>query len=179
MMIGRSKSVISRLEDGTTRLDVTIAEKIAAALGVSVAEVLAIESNGGPPLAPTGFADDLTPYHAGPGDALVRLAGQNQCLYTVATDAVAGAGVARGDVVVIDEGAEAVKRLRPLDVVRVLYHPPGEPERALELLRQFVPPSKLISNAAPGAADAAVLDTGRDDAHIVGVVVSQHRRRFI
>lgn len=40
--IGRTKSVVSRLEDGTTRLDLEIAQKVADALGVSLAEVLGI-----------------------------------------------------------------------------------------------------------------------------------------
>ena len=173
-LIGRSKSVISRIEDGTTQLDITVATKIAAALDVSLAEVLAIETNGGPRLAPGGFADDLVPYVAGPDDPLARLAGPNQCQYTVATDAVAGAGVAKGDIVVMDESAAACARVKPLQVVRVLYHPPDNPEQALELLRQFVPPSKLITNSA--SEDAPTLDTRQDDAHIVGVVVSQHRR---
>lgn len=172
--IGRSKSVVSRLEDGSTKLDLDMARRIAEALDVTIAEVLALETNGAARLAPTGFADDLVPYVAEPGDPLSRLAGPNQCQYTVATDAVSGAGIARGDIVVMDESAEACARIKPLQVVRVLYHPPDAPDTALELLRQFVPPAKLITNAA--GSDAPTLDTERDDAHIVGVVVSKHRK---
>jgi transcriptional regulator with XRE-family HTH domain len=174
VLIGRSKSVISRLEDGTTRLDIDVTKKIAKALDVSVAEVLGIETNGGPRLAPAGLAEDIEPYMAEPGDPLAPLATDNRALYTVKTNAVQLAGIGRGDVVVMNESADACRRVKPLDVVRVLYHPPESPARAIELLRQYVPPRKLITNSA--THDAPSLDTQIDDAHIVAVVESVHRR---
>lgn len=174
-LIGRSKSVISRLEDGTTQLDLKITSKIADALGVSLAEVLNIETSGGPRLAPDGLAEDLKPYTALADDSLMSVnRGPNKSLYQVQTNAVELSGIRRGDIVEMDDSAEACRRVVPLQVVRVLYHPPNSPNRAFELLRLYLPPRKLITNS--GSADAPTLDMQLDDAHIVAVVSAIHPR---
>lgn len=176
-LIGRSKSVISRLEDGTTRLDLDITSKIAEALNVSIAEVLNIETSGGPRLAPDGLAEDLKPYMGGPDDNLRSVSRMpNKKLYQVQTNAAELSGIRKGDVVEIDESADACRRVAPLQAVRVRYHPPGSPDRAFELLRLFLPPRKLITNSS--SVDAPTLDLHLDNAIIAGVVSAIHPRYF-
>lgn len=176
-LIGRSKSVISRLEDGTTRLDLDITSKIAEALNVSIAEVLNIETSGGPRLAPDGVADDLKPYMGGPDDNLRSVdRTPNKKLYQVQTNAAELSGIRKGDIVEIDESAEASRRVAPLQAVRVRYHPPGNPDRAFELLRLFLPPRKLITNSS--SVDAPTLDLHLDNVIIAGVVSAIHPRYF-
>lgn len=166
-MIGRSKSVISRLEDGSTSLDLRVASQIAEKLGVSLAEVLGIEGQD-----PVGFAEDLTPYTPYPQDPLKGFSGPHRYLYTVETDCLAKTGVLKGDVVVIDDSAERCRAVAPLENVVVLYHPAGE-TKAVLLFRQYVPPTLLITNS--GAGNERSIDMGIEDATIVGVLVHVHR----
>lgn len=170
LAIGRTKSVISRIEAGITGLDLDTAQKIADTLNVPLADVLGI---GTPSAAPArGFSEDVTPFA---GDTLdsVPLA-PNEYRYTVNTSVVENAGIRAGDTVTVNDSAAAVAAVEPLDVVVVLYHHPADTEKATHLLRQFVPPSLLITNARDNARS---IDTAREDAHIVGVVTSIKKRR--
>ena len=173
--IGRSKSVISRLEDGSTRLDIEIANKIAKALGATIAEVLDIDS--GMPAVPGGFSEpEVAPYTATlTADPLKRLETTHRYLVEVRSDGLSNLGIMRGDLALIDNSAEACKTVKPLAIVRAQYHPdPEKPSLAVPLLRQFVPPSLLITNSATN--NARPIDVRTEDAQILGVLVSSHRR---
>ena len=151
-------------------MDLDVAQAIANELNVPLADVLGITA----PSGATGFAQDVTPYVAdGPGRTLPPL-GANEYRFLVETNACENAGVKRGDVVVVNDSAAAVAAVQPLDVVIVLYHHPQTPDNAVHLLRQFVPPGLLITNA--GADNARSIDVAREDAHIVSVITSVHRR---
>lgn len=169
LAIGRTKSVISRIEAGRTSLDLEIAQQIADTLNATLADVLGI-STGGKPLS--GFAEDVTPYDAA-GPQYPALP-PNQFRYLVATAACENAGVKPGDIVVIDDSAAAVGTVQSLDIVVVAYHHPQTPNKAAHLLRQFVPPSLLITNS--GHDNARSIDVAREDASIMGVVVSIHKK---
>jgi len=123
--------------------------------------------------APKGFAEsDMTLYEAQADDPFAALTGQNRYLWTVETDVCDNIGIRRGHVLVVDDSQVAVDALRPLQPVQVAYHPPGEPDRAVRLLRQFVPPRLLITNSSK--MNLPSLDIERDDAQIVGVIESMH-----
>lgn len=172
--IGRSKSVVSRLESGETQLTLDMAKRIAQEFGVSIAEVLKLE---GVALAPdhgVGFAEELLPYTSKAGDSHVPAAGTHEERFVVDTDAVDAAGIRRGDVVIVDDSASAVARLAGLEVVRVRLHPPEDFMKPVTLLRQFVPPRLLVTNSTQGNGPSINMD--EQDAHIVGVVKSTHRR---
>lgn len=171
LLIGRSKSVISRLEDGTTKLDLDIAQRIAEALDVSLADVVGITAG---PRATQGLHEDATHYEAGDSDPLAALKGPNRYLYRIETNVLEDAGLREGDIVVVDDSAAAVRDVRPLQSVLVSYAAPDDPERSLLLLRQFVPPRMLITNSARETRPALHLDSEGVD--IISVIVSSHRR---
>lgn len=160
-----SKYTISRIEGGAQKLDLPTAQKIADALQAPLAAVLGIvqPSSGG------GFAEDVAPYTALPSDPSL---GPNEYRYTVGTDACENAGVRRGDVVVVDDSAKAVAAIEPLDVVVVSYTHPDIPDTSVLMLRQFVPPGLLITNAR---ANARSIDIAREPARILAVIRSVRR----
>lgn len=170
---GLSQSFLSRLEQGKRTLVLPTAEKLAGVFGVKVAELLDIEPdvivNG-----VSGFADDCTPYIAPAGDPIASLATGNQYLFSVDTDVVDRAGLAKGDIARIDIDAQAVKRIKPLDIVQVRLHPEDDFHKPLTLLRQFVPPRLLITNS--GGRNLPSVNMDEEDAHIVGVVVGSYKR---
>jgi putative transcriptional regulator len=172
LRIGLGKWDISRIENGKTQLKLETAKKVAAALDVSIAEVLDIDDDGGPP---SGFAEDLAVYDARPGDPFAGLAADNRYLMTATSNVLDLARIDAGDVLVVDGSAAICKSPPPLAAVRVQYHPdPDRPEHAVTLLRQFVPPRLVITNCSSG--NGRSLDLERDDAQILGVVVSVHRK---
>lgn len=172
---GISQPHLSRLESHKRMLLVPVAERIAAALGTTAAEVLGFEGDGEPPPAPgPGFGADVAAYAGQSGDPLSALAGQGQRLFSVDTDAVNKARVHRGDVVIVDESTDRIKRVQALEIVVVRYHPSEELMLPLCLLRQFVPPRLLITNSDKGNLPS--IDMDEEDAKIVGVVVRSHRK---
>ncbi len=170
--IGRSKSVISRIESGETQLDLEAARRIAQVLDVSIAAVLNIETN--EPGRATGLSEDLAAYVAAPGDPWALLQSGSRYLFAVETNVLDRIGIAKGDVCVIDDSQAACAAVQPLQAVRVRVHPPENFMTPQSLLRQFVPPRLLITNSAAG--NQRSLDMDSDDAHIVGVVVEVLRR---
>jgi DNA-binding XRE family transcriptional regulator len=179
-LIGRDKWFIYRLETGGQKLDLEIAQKIADALDVTLAEVVGVASakdnggNGALPSVGIGMSEDVTAYEPAPGDPLSAHVGDNRYLYRVDTDVLDLSGIRAGDIVVVDGGAEACAMRTPLQPVRVRYHPAGQFMEPISLLRLLVPPRLLITNGS--RANHPSLDMERDDAHIVGVVTAVHRR---
>jgi SOS-response transcriptional repressor LexA len=114
------------------------------------------------------------PYNPGPSDPFSGLQNANQYLFTVACDSLNRIGVNRGDVVLVDGSSDACKKIKPLAIVRAQYPPDANHfGKAVSLLRQFVPPSLLITNSS--AKNEMPIDTETEDAQIMGVVVSVHR----
>lgn len=183
--IGTSKFSVSRLEAGATRLDLETAKKVADALEVSVAEVLGIEP--APAGRAGGFREDAEVYKAGLDDPFARLAdaSRNQSLYRITSDAVDEVGPRAGDVALVDLSHEAVEKVRPMAIViaqRYLDPIAGNGheqqivlgrQRAVTLVRQFVPPGLLITNSR--RQNEAPVNMATDDVAIKGVVVSWHR----
>lgn len=170
--IGRTKSVISRLEDGSTRLDLEVAASIAKVLDTTLAEVLDIET--ADPGRVAGFAEDLSPFDPPASDWRAGLKRDTRYLHIVETDVLDAMGIGKGDVVVIDIGADAVRAIQALQVAQVRWHPEGDFMKPRTLLRQYVPPRLLITNSTTG--NQRMIDLMADDAHIVGVVVDVLKR---
>lgn len=177
--VGRTKSAISRIEAGETSLDLVLAKKIADYFEVSLAYVLDIDMgdaesarSGG------GFREsDVQPYTPYPGDPLAKMVTENRYLLDVKTDALTKHGIRRGDVILVDDSAGICKAPPDLAAVVVQYNQdPGRSEHTIELLRQFVPPSLLVTNA--GEKNERPIDMTVEDAHIVGVVVWSGRKHF-
>jgi transcriptional regulator with XRE-family HTH domain len=168
--LGLTKFQVSRLENGDTALTVQTAMRMAEVLGVTIEQLVGKE---GEPA--TGFAEELAPYHSAGDDRLSQaLTSSNVHLFTVETDAVDLGGYPRGMIVQINDSRRAVQAVKPLQAVRVLYHPPENGTRAVSLLRLFVPPRLLITNSS--IRNLPSLDCDVDDAHIVGVVQGGYQR---
>lgn len=172
--VGLSQGHLSRLENGKRLLLVPVAEKIAVALGVSVAEVLGISHVPPAERRPVaGLSEDFTPYVPGPNDPFAGLAGNGHYLFEIHTTALDKAGVAYGDIAVVSDAKALCANPPPLSKVRVRLHPRENFMKPVTLLRQFVPPKLLITNSTHGNEPS--IDMDEDDAHIVGVVLSVHR----
>lgn len=159
--VGRSRSAMSRIENGETGLNTEMAYAVARALGATVDEVLGLESVSDP------MTDDGARYDPPPGDPLSSFVGPTRFLFRAATDLLNLAGVHIGDVLAVDERPEACKHPKPLQIVLVQFHPQGNGHTVL-LLRQFVPPRLVITNASAG--NLRSIDLGADQATVVGVV---------
>lgn len=172
-MTGIDQGHLSRMRKGRRGINMDQAKSIAAALGVTPAEVLGLsETKITSPAPPDGFTDDWQAYDPGPSDPFRAFLTPNRYWITVEADAVSSVGPARRDLALIDDSAAAVKAVKPLAIVVGLHHPVDEPDKAQHILRQFVPPNLLITN---GRDRARTLVIGEDDVHIIGVVVRFHR----
>lgn len=171
--VGMGTTDVSKLETGKKQLRATEMQKIAAALDVDVGTLLGNEAQI-TARPQSGFADDLVPYVAEPSDPFAGLQSQNRHLYRATGNSLSKIGINHGDLLIVDVSAEAVKNIKPLAIVRVQHHPdPSRFGHAVSLLRQFVPPSLLITNSRE--RNELPLDIEADDAQIMGVVVSVHR----
>lgn len=170
--VGLGKWDVSRLENGKTQLKLEMAQRIAEALDVTIAEVLALDHDR---VSSGGFAEtNLEEYVAEPGDPFAALKGEHRYLMRAKDDALDKIGIARGDVLVVDDSKEFCEKPPAMRAVRVQFHPdPARPSYAVTLLRQYVPPSMLITNSS--RISAPQIDMDKEDAQILGVVVSTHR----
>lgn len=171
---GLSASYLSRLEANKRILSVEVAERLAMSLDARPEDVIGLPGLQRKQLAP-GFSDDVAPYQAGPNDPFSRLIDANSYLLEAQSDVLDLAGINKGDVLIANGSAAICANPPPLSPVRVQYHPdPDNPAVAVTLLRQFVPPRLVITNCSRGNAQS--LDLERDDAQILAVIVSVHRR---
>ncbi len=104
---------------------------------------------------------------------MLSFVNEHRFLYVATSESLDLAGVTVGDILVINDAAEACKNVRPLQIVSVLYHASSN-GKALHLLRQFVPPRLLITNSSKRNDPSIDMET--EQATIVGVVESIHRR---
>jgi transcriptional regulator with XRE-family HTH domain len=170
-LLGLTKFQVSRLENGETALSVETAFRMAQVLGTTIEQLVGKDGQANL----SGFAEELSPYVSTASDRLSQaLTSDHVYLFTVETDAVDLGGYPRGMVVQINDSKRAVQMVKPLQAVRVLYHPAGSENRAISLLRLFLPPRLLITNSS--VKNLPSLDMDNDDAHIVGVVEGGYRR---
>lgn len=117
------------------------------------------------------FREDAEPYIEGPGERL-RLQprnGENIDPWRIKTDSVARAGVKAGQVRFVDLSAHAVENVRPLQCVIAQIYGAGPEGKTITVVRQFVPPSLLITNS--DTINEMPLDIDRGEAYIKGVIL--------
>lgn len=171
--IGRNKWFISRLELGAQELDLPTAIQIANFFDVELSELVALTTT--TPNRAMAFVADVKPYKPNAGEKPLVPTDQANSLYIIETNACANLGHQQGDVIEVKTDAKAVRSVQIGEVVVVNYHPPGESQSAKELLREFVPPNLLITNAKRGH-NARSIDLSLEDAQIVGIVVGSPRK---
>lgn len=172
---GISHPYLVRIEGGKRGLSVPIAERLAMALETDVQSVLGLGNAAQQPATASerGFAEDVEPYQPGPDDLLVVAPKRRQNVdpWLVKTSVLDLLGIRPGDVVLIDISGEAVEGVQPLQAVVAQFY--GPDMTATTIMRQFVPPSLLITNSSQ--KNEVPLNIDKDDVHIKGVVVGTHR----
>jgi transcriptional regulator with XRE-family HTH domain len=185
--IGRTKSVISRLEDGSTRLDLEIAKKIADALGVSLAEVLGIglpqSQQVGDEVEPVrlpgmdgagALFEDLNPR---PFPNRINNQEDLALCYSILVGSLDRVGFMVGDTIaVVPATKRSLKALKPTlgkpkIVLAEAFDGPNGTSRLI--LRQFAPESSLVANSSQERFPA--YDIEKDDVRIIGIVTRVDR----
>lgn len=174
-LVGITQAHVSRIENRTRGLSLPLAEKFAMALKADVEEVIGSKAGIASPAIPKGFEDDVVPYHHGADDIAVVAPRQRQNIdeWTVRSRALSNLDLVPGMTIYVDISAASVDNVQPLAIVVAQAYVPGSME-AKTLLRQYVPPSLLITNSAE--ENAPVIDMNVQDAHIKGVVVEVRKR---
>lgn len=155
--VGTSRQQVSRHERGERRLTIQWMQRYAIALEIAPADLLVT-----PPMADT---QELEPADlSGLGELGQALAAKGLAIYRVVHSRIPDAGIAAGTVITVDTRLAAIAAARLGDAIVV------RGENGL-MLRQFLPPSLVVTNE-PGPGNLAHrLDDRTIDLEIVGVVV--------
>lgn len=171
---GLSQPYVTRLEAGRRNLSVAVAERLATAMEADLSEILGIDNGTGSQRSTTELAEDAIAYTAKPGDLVSGLSKKGNIFpYTVTSSALDALGIAPGDVLIVDISAEAVERIQAMDRVVAQVYQGANLEKTVTVIRQFIPPSLLITNSETKNAIPLHLET--DDVAIKGVIVAVHR----
>ena len=187
---GLSQGYVSRLESGRRGkrgLTAATAERLALALKTSPAEVMGIPGAGNSAASritlPHQMEEDAEPYDAQHDDLLLAFVKKrkNVSPYIVKSDALDQAGIHKGDIVFLDISSETVSNVQPLDPVLAQLYAHTETAQGASLamnktrtlLRQFVPPSLLITNTS--GDNAPILNIDTEAVAIKGVIIGKHQ----
>jgi transcriptional regulator with XRE-family HTH domain len=154
--LGTSENHVWRLENGHTDLTQEWMTAIAEILNCSPADLIANVV-----AAETGVEVES----ADSSPVVAAIASRGLRVYRVLERSMANLGITPGTVITVDESDQAVRNLKPLDVVLVEV---GKDRN--RVLRQFVPPSMLVTNRS-GANLAIDLSDSVVTPEIVGVVL--------
>lgn len=169
---GVSVSTVQKLEKGPTELTLGWIETLATVYDVPVADLLGMSPGGVGPLPQ--LKSDLAPYDI-PAKELSILTRDavSPAAFRVLTDALSELGVAPGDILIFDRGREVTAAARaPTIVMAEMAITPGSDVMVI-LLRQFIEPALLITNARTGNAPSLHLEA--DPVRITGVLLFQVR----
>lgn len=141
-------------------------------MGTTVADVIGANS-GSAALKPSAqsLQEDAEP--CGFADMPVQpTKGANIDPWRIKTDALDMAGICKGMIVFVDLSAETVENVAPLQcVVAQIYG--GLNDKTITVVRQFVPPSLLITNTS--GENEKPLDLNKGEAYIKGVIVGKYQ----
>jgi len=157
--LGRDRSVVSKWENGQVDVDLELAGKVAKHYGVSLVDVLDLESEATGKPAPTGMSEDLLPFEPNQGDPLAGIKlSANQYRFTVATDVLSNIGIHSGDVVVVDNlGSHKSPEIRAMIRAvgaRLFFLPPYSPD--LNPIEQIFAKLKSLLRKAAARTVAAL-----------------------
>lgn len=174
--VGISHPYLVRIENGQRGLSVPIAERLATVMGVSVHEVLGLKANTSGEIAASGsLREDAEPYTPLEGEMIPAMGRKSQNIdrWRIKSNAIDRAGIRAGAVVFVDISADAVEKIQPLDCVIAQIYASDTFGAAETVVRQFVPPSLLITNSSEN--NAMPLDLEKGDAYVKGVICGQYR----
>lgn len=164
-----SKTTVQALEQGNRALVHKLVEPIAKALGVDWIELLTMPA---PPAAAAparGFAESAAAFKPAPGHELhgIKL-GPLESLFQVRDESMAAIGIHKGDLLLVDVSAKAVRGIQTGDTVIAQVYGPGLTD-AVTIVREYIAPSLLITNPGTGTIEHIDLTAGAVDAAIKGV----------
>ncbi|MGE0022484.1 MAG: hypothetical protein AB7S70_02505 [Hyphomicrobium sp.] len=173
-MVGLHHSHVQRIENWKRGLSVPVAERFAKALNKRIEEVLGVTSPGNATTKYVmlgGFNEDAEPYVEGPGQRLrvMPRKGENIDPWRIKSEACTRAGVKAGQVRFVDISAEAVENVKALQCVIAQIYGSGPEGRTVTIVRQFVPPSLLITNS--DTVSEMPLDIDKGEAYIKGIIL--------
>lgn len=170
---GTTGSTINKLEKGVMRLTTDWMEKIAVALEVQPAELLATHPK-------ADLFDDVNAYQftERTDPTLVPLSKlPNHVVYFVRSMVLQDLGIEPGDRLLVDKSREAIDAVAPLSAVVANYFEyddaPDARDQPRALLRQFLPPNKLVTNSS--TEPRPEINMAQESAEIIGVVVMHPR----
>lgn len=165
--IGAGTSTVNRLEKGETELVSEWVPKIAAAFGVTPAELLGWTEPAGP-----GLSDTVTPFVPDAAHPLATAKWQdNQVMWTAKSASLDAIGIAAGDVVIVDISQRAVDAVQSGDAVVVQVVDGDNPMRATTHLRQYIEPDLFITNSR--ANNEPPFNRREQDVRIKGVITNR------
>ena len=173
-LVDLSHGQVQRIETGKRGLTVPVAERFAKALNKRLEEILGVRNQ---PNASShrylagGFQEDAEPYVEGRHNRLrvQPRKGENIDPWVIKSEAVARTGIRTGQVRFVDISIEAVENIKPLQCVIAQIYGGGPEGRTITVVRQFVPPSLLITNS--DTVNEMPLDIDKGDAYIKGVIL--------
>lgn len=170
-----SQPYLTRIEGLKRGLSVALAERIAAALKRKTPEVLGLDGTNPVGMPFVGMNEDAEPYVPQPNDLLADFVGKrrNVSLYRLKTNVLDLMDLHEGDIVFLDISAEAVENVAPMQAVLAQVYDPGDLLKGHTILRQFIPPSLLITNSS--GRNQVPLNLQSDPVVIQGVIVDLHR----
>jgi DNA-binding XRE family transcriptional regulator len=162
-MIGVKKETISKIERHVQHITEPQAHRLATVLKVAIDNLY---ESGLEPLP--GFAEEAVPFipDAGSFEARVPL-DEDQKWYQIKKNYLDQIGYWDGMLVVIDISNEAIRKLEIGGVVIANKH--SENGSAETIVRQFIPPSLLITNSLH--TNLQILNLASDDVTIFGIII--------
>lgn len=175
---GISHGYLTRIENWKRGLSVDLAEKLAMALETDAQDVLGLKRPGDQERQPSAplqeLAEDCEPYVAEPSDLPLPRMRQNVDPWRVTSNALDKLGIKEGDIVFVDVSMGAVEKLAALQtVVAQVYHQNPQILIATTVMRQFVPPSLLITNSS--VKNEVPLDLDSEQVAVKGVIIGSQR----
>jgi transcriptional regulator with XRE-family HTH domain len=176
--VGISQGYLSKIERGDAAkrgMRLEMLEKFAMALQTDVETVAASNEGMTKPAVPAGMQDDVVPYEGGKDDPTVVSPRRRQNIdeWEVRSNALSNLQVHPGMIAVVNTSDEAIDSIAPLAMVIAEAFDPATKELR-KLLRQFVPPSLLITNSE--GENAPIIDISVQDAQIRGVIEEWRRK---
>jgi transcriptional regulator with XRE-family HTH domain len=158
--VGTTGNHIWRLESGRSRLSQGWMTRLAEALACSPADLIANVV-----AAEVGAEVEAVDGHP----VIASIASRGLRVYRVTERSVVNIGISPGDIITVDESEGAAANPRGLDIVLVEIGPNKN-----RVLRQFVPPSMLVTNR--GGANLAIdLNDPSVNPRIVGIVLRDQK----
>lgn len=167
-----SHPYLVRIEGGKRKLSLPIAQRLAIALGVPVAELLGLDTNQAN-AASSVTVPDAEPFNDSAREFAPVIAKRSRDIkrWRILTNALDRAKVRAGAIVYVSDPEDADDALRPLDCVLAQVVTPNDAAGPV-VVRQFLPPCLLVTNSSE--SNAIPLDMDKGEAVIIGVITGEY-----